>query len=1163
MSVAKVRTCTNTHIYSYIYHCLDRIVSVRIELLYTDIHCVSYRIASYRIVSTECNTRNGSKTMLLQLSDWQRTTTSLSLFIAPPPAAATTKRRRSKASQNKNNTNNTNAKDNGTTVSLQLPVALSFVPPPPLPSGKRGVRPSKRKKLQSTTVDVAEVVPILAVTTAHGIHVLGTTTPAHHHQQQQQQQQDNDDYNNNNNNNTDEEEPLMIFQESTKLQYTSRPGTQSAFLSSSSSRAPMLVTSKSGMETKHHHLTHVPACFDTNHDRVYALQGENSVLVSWMADAEGPTTNDNSQNNSSNNNNNNNSGTAKFTLPKPAVSMSVGQVAVAQTTPSTTKSHGTQALVYGTLCDHRFYVGSWSADGTTLRNYLFDAAKTIDMDGHRHVCTMIATPSTTATTMAVQQQMKSISSSSGSSGSKRKLSSESDGKCVLTQVFATEHGFLLLNHKLLVTDDSITLFEEEEYTGVSRLSVVSQPDVVIDTHCILHAHAEDSIVVAYQQVTTKEIINGKKQHTRTREHRACHISLDRGVLLGEPFEISGSTRHVGFVGGETLLAAGTIDAVLLYEVERGTLVRSISVSEVVADTKDWIMITDSRRSSLALLSVQPQNAVHVAMATVVAGDISQGPLCRLDLADGLRCSMISNSHLHVPGDVPPTKNLLSFLSPSSSHAKHHEDETARTATATTTTSHAVQDALASLHACIETALDPKNDVIKSTALLDAYEAALAQVLPSFNNKNNNTDGPTSGTMGAEKVHKSFDNETLSNRGITPPLTTPQEFVDGAVRLMLATLQLPRTESKVVGIRTMIARLDARLILYRLLRSGKVSARCHFQIVSKEMDDDNDEQQQHYKSDNHSSDCDILLSILRATKLTNKRGRRVVSPVDLIHEMLSNCTDLTERHLVTMLHYVMCKALPHDIAENCLGWKCFDDKHDYTITSRAYFRAMSAERILLQQKQKQQQNDNDNGNHDDDDDDKQRWKELQETIETLSAKLVRIGLVFLVERIVTYSKVNTSLLRTALADGLTHNSEAPALARILLHVLGKSSNGNNSAGFGGRGGLHHPRRELHTATAKWIFVLCEACRDTLSIQGSAGESSKSHLEYILDRLEATLEDSTIILSLGPSLESMRGVLRYESDVVPLSGHKTTEYPRPKKEVAIPPKLAGYCIEQLIL
>ena len=41
----------------------------------------------------------------------------------------------------------------------------------------------------------------------------------------------------------------------------------------------------------------ITCIFDANHDRVYALQGENLVLVSWMADVEGPKTNDNSQNN--------------------------------------------------------------------------------------------------------------------------------------------------------------------------------------------------------------------------------------------------------------------------------------------------------------------------------------------------------------------------------------------------------------------------------------------------------------------------------------------------------------------------------------------------------------------------------------------------------------------------------------------------------------------------------------------------------------------------------------------------------------------------------------------------------------------------------------------------------------------------------------------------
>jgi hypothetical protein len=73
----------------------------------------------------------------------------------------------------------------------------------------------------STTVnDVAEAVPILAVTTAHGINVLGTTMPAHHHHHHHHHHhQDNDS---SNNNNTDEEEPLLLLYECTKPQYVNK-----------------------------------------------------------------------------------------------------------------------------------------------------------------------------------------------------------------------------------------------------------------------------------------------------------------------------------------------------------------------------------------------------------------------------------------------------------------------------------------------------------------------------------------------------------------------------------------------------------------------------------------------------------------------------------------------------------------------------------------------------------------------------------------------------------------------------------------------------------------------------------------------------------------------------------------------------------------------------
>ena len=59
---------------------------------------------------------------------------------------------------------------------------------------------------------------------------------------------------------------------------------------------------------------------------------------------------------------------------------------------------------------------------------------------------------------------------------------------------------------------------------------------------------------------------------------------------------------------------------------------------------------------------------------------------------------------------------------------------------------------------------------------------------------------------------------------------------------------------------------------------------------------------------------------------------------------------------------------------------------------------------------------------------------QETIEQLSTKLLKVGLLFLVERVTNYSKVNASLLRIALTDGLIFKGEAPTLARILVDVF---------------------------------------------------------------------------------------------------------------------------------
>lgn len=926
--------------------------------------------------------------MLLQLSEWQQATTSLSIV---------TKRKRTKGSP-------VSKKQNGHYLDI-LPVAVSFVPP------TRRPRPSKRRK--SDAKDPDEVHPLLAVTASHGITVLGKA-----------QSQNN------------------VFRESAKMQYSSRPGKQSAFLPEGASDCS---------------LPHIAAV--VKGDQVYALQNQNKVIASWSSAGEGP---DDSTI----------AGVAKLSLPEPAMSMGVvGK---------------NKSILYGTLSDGRCYVGFWATDtadsaagGNSLKSHMFKSPHTKDK---RHISTVMIPVS-----------------SPGKSGGKRKATETPDENFVLSQVFADKSGFTIIKYQLRVLRGSVELKENGMSTSCVEVTPKESSGVFIDPAHSLYAQDSNFLTVMYEEVTRKEIINGKKTKTETRVHKICHLSLADGLLKADPFEVPASTRHFGFVA-ENLLALATIDSILFFEVARGILIRSINVSDVVSDTKDWSLITDSKKGSVVVISAQP-SSVHVAVASVSikARDSRRN---EFTLADGLRASMISNSHIVVESGTTPTRDLMCFET-----ILKNSDEPGQSQKSV-----AVSDALASISTCLDSVLDPKDATIKENLLLDAYESALAKVVPApvSPKKRNGEKQGKNGTHNKTPRHSS-ENDVFSDRGETPP-TAPQEFIDGATTLMLAAMQLPMTGSKVADTKVKHAKVDARLILYRLIRSGKVSARRHFQVFS---DDD--------------SNNDLLFSVLRAMKLTNKRGRRTVSPVDLIHEMLSSCADITERQLVTMIHYTMCKALPEDLAESIIGWQRFAVDHPYSVLAKEFSGIHSAQQKLK--------------------DGTKKFLEVQKDIEKLSPKILKVGLAFLVERIVMYSKPNESLLRIALSQGLTNPCEAPTLAKILLELLGHET--DNVAG-----------RRCYVAATKWVFILCEACREALS-QESSGD--KSHLSIVFERLKQSVHQNNRIITLAPTLQSMRGAMFREKEEdngsvgEPQKAAKVGRFPT---KDTTPKKLAAYSIEQLI-
>ena len=318
------------------------------------------------------------------------------------------------------------------------------------------------------------------------------------------------------------------------------------------------------------------------------------------------------------------------------------------------------------------------------------------------------------------------------------------------------------------------------------------------------------------------------------------------------------------------------------------------------------------------------------------------------------------------------------------------------------------------------------------------------------------------------------------RGYTPS-SLPQRFVDGATSVVLSVLQLPQVENKAVGIRIKLARLDARLILCRLIRTGKVSARRHFDANLGHGD----------PIDNDNSD--FFFNALRSLKLTKKGNNRVFSPVDLMHEMITWCPDISEGQMITMIHFMLCKALPEDIAENFLDHGNLPPGHSYRILAKKFIQVRSALGKQLATGKASSED----------------VMQMMEQEKSMSMKLVRAGTTILVGRLVHYSRCNETLLRNAMAEGLIGVEEPAILSRVLVDLLNDR----------GKDTLFSARKQKRSPSStyllsKWIFTLCEACRDRLISSDDTGDkpSDESPLSQILTSVRAELKNTETIMSL---------------------------------------------------
>jgi len=881
-----------------------------------------------------------------------------------------------------------------------------------------------KKKLKHSGASIQED-PTVAITTSHRISIVGRT----------------------------QSRDASSLLECSQWQFRSHPGRTTAFVQEQSS-----VNGSKGRT-----FPRIPAILDARNDKVYALQNENTTLSCWNADtASGPGDVD--------------SPAVKASLSKPAISLSVLPFQ--------------RGVAYGTCQDGSLYVARWTAD-ETLRVQYSEPVQTRDT---QHVCTIV--------------QAGSSSSGGAKVGQKRKVSQ--DGSFVFYQVFAKEAGVLIYRREVnLIEVDCL----DESNAKVSFVDLVSSIEraagLTVNLCSASASQVDDSTIAVVYAAERPE--NGKSKTATHQRYYCAPIGLETGGLMRAPFVLASYTRHAGAVT-PFLLAVGTLDEILLYDIAHGTVVHRAFVTDVVGDCKNWSLITEARKGRLAILSVQNGHA-HVSFAKATLDEMSyqqaEAEGNGYSLAVGLRSSLASSP---VTEDVPlicSRRNLLD-LTPSvgKGDSERRLDD-------------CVTEALFRLRACIDDIQDPDNTDIQPFHFMNEYEKSVITVLsasppPGTKQKKKKPVSPKSRTKKApvpngvhhhaEASDSTQDTEATSTaskhdevngsaqclvnglkvpdnvRGYTPS-SLPQRFVDGATSIVLSVLQLPQVENKAVGIRSKLARLDARLILSRLVRTGKVSARRHF--------GSSPDQGHERSSDEDTSDW--LFTALRSLKLTNKGNSRVFSPVDLMHDMITCCPDISEGQMITMIHFMLCKALPEDIAENFLDHGNLQPGHPYRVLAKRFGQVRSA---LRKQHATAKVGDDD-------------VSQLKEQEESLSFKLVRAGTTILVGRLVQYSRCNETLLRNAMQEGLAGRHEPVILSRILVDLL--NDRGKDAQFPAAKQNRFSPSTAL---ISKWIFTLCEACRDRLGDSADAtGEvDDESPLEYILRAVRADLKNTEAVMSL---------------------------------------------------
>ena len=349
---------------------------------------------------------------------------------------------------------------------------------------------------------------------------------------------------------------------------------------------------------------------------------------------------------------------------------------------------------------------------------------------------------------------------------------------------------------------------------------------------------------------------------------------------------------------------------------------------------------------------------------------------------------------------------------------------------------------------------------------------------------------------------------------------PQILIDMATGTMVAILNLNLTDSTTAH----SIRNDARVLLRRLIRTGKVSARAQLNVIP---------------TGNLfvSSGSSRFMQLLRSLELS--RAEYAIgevwssyTPFDLICDMIDHCTDISERQMVVALRYTLFNTRPVDIASYFVRNK--------NVNGAESLRKLGSD-LLLALKQDEKGAALPHKSH-------------KEKLTLLQHKMVVAGTAFMICRITKASVgFNVALLRSAFEAELDL-AEFEVLVRLVMEMLSDPDK------FQIPPSLNMSMKNL----LQLVVTLCD-CLSTLKREsGSVDAGTLPRMEHLLSMVTAAsgrilsmqklLQDSILAITRNAELSTQR-----QTDTnQPVNTILDRLKPVPTPTAALPP----YQIERLL-